>query len=86
VRAQRAARHRHPASRDAAVRQPVAADLDLDDDDEWLLRYVSPLDGRLPGPGATIIPGGRGYGLGRPADDPPDRGTRLDGLAAPALA
>jgi diguanylate cyclase (GGDEF)-like protein len=53
-------------------------------EDDELLRYVSTLDERLPGPGAAIIQGGQGYGLGRPAADPPVAGTRLDGLAAPA--
>jgi diguanylate cyclase (GGDEF)-like protein len=53
-------------------------------EDDELLHFVRTIDDALPREAATMIQGGQGYGLGRPAPTLPDAGASLDEHAAAA--
>src|SRR3954468_5234131 len=55
-------------------------------EDDALLEFVRTIDDALPREAATMIQGGQGYGLGRPAATVRVAGERLAGLAADAPA
>ena len=55
-------------------------------EDAGLLDYVRTIDDTLPRESATMIQGGQGYGLGRPAPTVPAAGATLDPARAEPLA
>jgi hypothetical protein len=76
-RARRAARHGDVRVPDRRVRHRRGIE------DDALLHYVRTIDA-IPREAATMIQGGQGYGLGRPAATVPADGATLDALAPSA--